>query len=72
MLGHHFMHNYVLIKKSSLLFAGLAAAGLVGYHFYRHHHAALKKDVEQLADDVAGAAKAGTQKVKEVVKEAKA
>lgn len=71
MFGNHYMHRYVLMKKSTLFFAGLAAAGLVGYHFYKYHHEAVKKGVDQIADDVSDVAKKGVRKAKEVAEEVK-
>lgn len=59
MFHHHYMNSYVFVKKSSLLLAGLAAACLVGYHFYKYHRKEIKTGIEDLTDDVAEVQKGG-------------
>ena len=71
MFANRYMHRYVLMKKSTLALAALAAAGLVGYHFYKYHREEIKQNVDQITDDVGDTAKKGIRKAKEVVDEVK-
>lgn len=81
MFGHRMMphQDYILVKKSTLAFVTLAAAGLIGYYLYKQHHRSLKEDATQLKDDavqlkddVVEAAKEGAHKVQAAVRKPKA
>ena len=71
MFARHLLGNYVLIKKSTLCLAALAAASMVACHFYKYHKKEIQENMENFADEAKDVVKTGKQKVKEVVDEAK-
>lgn len=55
MFKHHMINRYMLVRKRTLLMAGLAAAGLMGYRYYKHHHNGAKENMDRITDDVTSA-----------------
>jgi len=65
------MSQYLLVRKSTLLLLGLAAAGVAGYCYYKRHRKALKAEAEQMAEDVTEMVNESISKAKEVADKAK-
>lgn len=72
MFNHHMPHmffkDYMLVKKSTVFFAALVAAGLVGCHYAKYN----KKQMNEMQEEMEEAVDKGKTVAKKTVEDLKA